>query len=80
MASEYLTIAEIDQKYPNEWVLLTEPKVNQKTCEVFGGRVVLHATTRAEFDRLLPGTAGGPVMAIHYTGQEDPNLVFALNL
>lgn len=49
MATEYLTMAEIEAKYPNEWVLIDRPTVNRLN-EVTGGFVVAHSPDRDESD------------------------------
>lgn len=51
MAEPYMTMAEIEAKYPNEWVFLANPTSRGKSLEVTGGCVVLHCTDRAEFIR-----------------------------
>jgi hypothetical protein len=53
MAEPYMTMAEIEAKYPNEWVLIDKPTVNRKTDRVSGGYVALHSSDRTEFDRRL---------------------------
>jgi hypothetical protein len=51
MAEPYLTMAEIEAKYPNEWVLIANPTSRRRSLEVTGGHVVLHCADRAEFLR-----------------------------
>ena len=53
MASEYVTIAELEAKYPGQWVLLDRPTVNDND-DVTGGRLVMHHADRAVFDAELP--------------------------
>jgi hypothetical protein len=52
MGDEYLTIEQIETKYPNEWVLIDRPAVNTSD-DVVGGAVVMHSPDRDEFDRRL---------------------------
>lgn len=80
MELPYLTMAEIEAKYPNEWVLLDRPKVNEKTLEVLGGHVVLHSSTRGEFDEGLSKAPKMKTGSIQYTGRFDPGLTFAFNI
>jgi len=80
MAPPYLTMAEIEAKFPNEWVLLDRPKVNEQTLEVYGGYVVLHCPTRAEFDARLDHVTTVKTGSIQYTGQLDQGLTFAFNV
>jgi hypothetical protein len=42
----YLTFDEIKQRYPNEWVLLGNPKSND--VDVLGGIVLFHSTNKKE--------------------------------
>ena len=71
MYGPYLTTAEINAKYPNEWVLLGNPTNRRQSLEPTGGVVVLHAATRDEFYRLFEEWPGDPAIretASHYTG------------
>jgi hypothetical protein len=52
MSEPYLTIAEIEAQYPNEWVLIANPK-KDRSNRVVGGFVILHAPTRDEYYRLI---------------------------
>jgi hypothetical protein len=70
MYGPYLTIAEINAKYPNEWVFLANPTAT-RYHEVTGGYVILHAADRAEYLRLV-GEWDDPQikhLASHYTGE-----------
>lgn len=42
--AQFLTIEEIRKAYPDEWVLLGEPKIEKTT--ILGGIVVFHAPTK----------------------------------
>jgi hypothetical protein len=53
MSAEFLTWAEIEKKYPNEWVLIDRPKSRRGSLEVVGGYVVFHTPDRDELDRRL---------------------------
>lgn len=69
MSEPYLTVAEIEAKYPNEWVLLANPK-KDRSNRVVGGFVILHAPTRAEYYRLIDQWDDPDVkhIASHFTG------------
>ncbi len=79
MSAPYETMAEIEQRYPNEWVLIDRPTDDRRTGRVSGGYVVMHTPDRAEFDRRLvdddefPGVKLGAVL---YVGRppEDADL------
>lgn len=78
MGEPYLTMAQIEAKYPNEWVFIDRPKVNRYQ-EVAGGVVVWHHADRDEFDRKLsefPQVTDG---ALLYTGKPDPDEILLLN-
>jgi hypothetical protein len=47
---EVMTLAEINSRFPSEWVLVADPEVNQH-LEVVRGRVVIHSKDRDEVDR-----------------------------
>ena len=71
MAEPYLTMAEIEAKYPNEWVLIANPKLS-KHHEIVGGVVVLHSPDKAEYYRLM-GEWDDPAVkhtASWYTGKD----------
>jgi hypothetical protein len=50
--TEYMTMAEIEAKFPNEWVFLANPTTT-RYHEVTGGQVILHAADRAEYLRMV---------------------------
>ena len=53
MAEQYSTMAEIEAKYPNEWVLIANPTTRGRSLAPTGGVVVLHSPDRAEFLRMV---------------------------
>ena len=79
MSEPYLTMAEIEAKYPNEWVLIDRPKYRSQFQELLGGRVLWHAADRDEFDRRLFDFPEMGDCAIRYNGQPDPDVVYLLN-
>ena len=70
MAEPYMTMAEIEAKYPNQWVLIANPKVNRRQ-KIVGGHVVLHCADRAEFLRRVGDGEGaiGNSAAVRYVGR-----------
>lgn len=52
MNEPYLTMTEIEAKFPNEWVLLDKLKKGRNGYAI-GGVVLMHTPDRAEFDRRL---------------------------
>jgi hypothetical protein len=68
--SEYMTMAEIEAKYPNEWVFLANPTNDRQG--VTGGHVILHSADRAEYLRLVGECPDFPDVrrfASWYTGE-----------
>ena len=53
MNEPYLTMAEIEAKYLNQWVLIANPTKRRKSEAVTGGHVVIHCADRIEYFRLL---------------------------
>src|SRR4051794_27089300 len=70
LGEQYLTLEEIETKYPNEWVLIDRRRVD-KCNGVLGGKVVWHHPDRDEFDRRLPEHPLGD-SAILFAGQLHP--------
>jgi hypothetical protein len=70
MYGPYLTIAEMEAKYPNEWILIGNPTSTRQG--VTGGYVILHAADRAEFYRLMSRWDDPEVtrLAEWYTGKD----------
>ena len=71
MSEQYLTIAETNEKYQNEWVLVSHLKKGRDGFAV-GGVVRMHTPDRAEFDRRLVDNDEFPDVkegAIFYTTQ-----------
>jgi hypothetical protein len=72
MGEQYLTMAEIEKLYPNEWVLIDRPTSTKRRPEtVTGGYVVLHTPDRAEIDRRLYSLRDGELLhfACLYIGE-----------
>ncbi|MBI3946961.1 MAG: hypothetical protein HY321_13640 [Armatimonadetes bacterium] len=47
---EVLTLAEIEARYPSEWVLMENPELDRH-LEVVRGKVIAHSNDRKEFER-----------------------------
>ena len=75
MCVERLTIEEMEQKYPNEWLFIIEPEISENT-ELISGIVSVHSPTRDDIYDALSGRKGGA--AIHYTGKMPEGRVFLL--
>jgi hypothetical protein len=73
MNEPYLTIAEINAKYPNQWVLLANPTLT-RLHEVRGGHVLFHTADRLELYRWFEALPDDPAVrefASWYTGPRD---------
>ncbi|HSQ54540.1 MAG TPA: hypothetical protein VLM40_02255 [Gemmata sp.] len=80
MAELYMTMAEIEAKYPNEWVLLAHATTRRGSQEITGGRVVINCPDRAEFLRRVGEWTGdaGSLGAVQYIGvfpEEDEHVL-----
>ena len=67
MSEQYLTMTEIEAKYPNEWVLINNPKTT-KYQQVLGGYVIYNGPDKlALYD--VVGTLPTPFnIAVRWTG------------
>jgi hypothetical protein len=50
--NEILTMAEIESRFPDEWVLIQDPQTDEH-LEVVSGRVVCHSRNREDINRAL---------------------------
>jgi hypothetical protein len=48
---EILTIEEIEARFPSEWVLIAEPRVEEATSQILGGKLIYHSLDRDDVDR-----------------------------
>ena len=71
MSEPYLTMAEIEVRYPNQWVLIANPTRRGRSLAPTGGHVVVHAADRAEFYRLCREWDDGKTrsFAVEYAGK-----------
>jgi hypothetical protein len=79
MSGEYLTMAEIEAKYPNEWVLIERVKLDRHGI-MKTGRVLFHSPDKdAVYDRamLLPPPVNIAVLFMGWPELADDE-VFAL--
>ena len=68
MCVERLTIAEMERKYPNEWLFIIEPKTRANTTHLVSGIVQMHSKSRDavyEASKKFKGDA-----AIRWTGDD----------
>jgi hypothetical protein len=67
--NEELTRAEIEARFPKEWVLLADPQVDQYQ-RVLGGKLLWHGKDRDERDQQMMATSYKHI-ATFYTGPDD---------
>ncbi len=70
MYGPYLTIAEIKAQYPNQWVLIGNPKLT-KYHDVLGGVVIFCCANREEFHKRFRAWPDDPTIqhtASYFTG------------
>jgi hypothetical protein len=76
--NEVMTMAEINERFPSEWVLLVDPQTDENS-EVLSGKVVYHSKDRVEVDRKAMALPELRHIAIFYTGELFPeDMEFAL--
>ncbi len=71
-----LTSAEIEAKYPNEWILLVHPALD-KDLEVLSGVVVCHSKNRDDVYRKLADLKPDD-SALMFTGRPAPGTTMIL--
>ncbi|MCI0335778.1 MAG: hypothetical protein L0228_21435 [Planctomycetes bacterium] len=74
--AEVLTIAEIEARYPNEWILVEDPYTNE-ALEVQSGKVRWHSPDRDEMYRKAIEFRL-PYSAYLYTGKIPENTAIIL--
>jgi len=67
MNEPYLTMAEIEAKYPNEWVLIDRPTTT-KFQEVLGGYVIFHGHDRSAIHAKVDELPTPFNVAVRHTG------------
>jgi hypothetical protein len=82
MNEPYLTMAEIEAKYPNEWVLINKPKAT-KHQEVLGGYVIYHGPDKLALYDVVGKLPTPFEIAVRYTGplcDEGEDILLNLDL
>jgi len=76
--AEILTIEEIKEKYPNEWVLIEYEEIDSE-FNVIKGHVITHSPVKEEIYKILMETKGKNII-IEYTGRipEDLAVMFLM--
>ena len=64
-----MTLEEIKQQFPNQWVLIEFTKLDDDLC-VVDGKVLAHSTSRDEIEKEL-STLRNERIAVEFTGEGD---------
>lgn len=69
--NETLTIDEINSRYPDQWVLIGDPEMDE-SLEVLRGKVLYHGDSRDEMVEVARNLPSPKHFATHYTGELLP--------
>ncbi|MHB1425622.1 MAG: hypothetical protein ACYC3I_20835 [Gemmataceae bacterium] len=75
--NEVMTMAQINQRFPSEWVLLSDPQTDEN-LEVLGGTVICHSKDEVEIHRKAMELPIPRHIAVFYTGLLPEDEVFVL--
>ena len=75
MTNERLTIQEIEQKYPDEWLLIVDCEISENT-ELLSGVVAVHSKSKADIHDALIDYKGH--VAIHSTREIPEDVEYIL--
>lgn len=75
--SQVMTIEEINSQFDSEWVLVSEPEVEENLL-VKKGEVIWHGKDRSELDRKVQELSEPFNVAILYTGAAPKDAVIIL--
>ena len=75
--NEVLTMAEIENKFNGEWVLIEDVETNEK-LEILRGKVTYHGKDPKELHRRAKESKS-KYIASRYIGKPDPKREFLLN-
>lgn len=75
MSNERLAIEEIEQKYPDEWLLIVDCEISENT-ELLSGVVAVHSKSREDIHDALVNYKGQ--VAIYSTREIPENVEYIL--
>lgn len=78
MLNEHLTIDQMMQKYPNQWLFIVEPKICENTSRLLSGIVRVCSPSRDEIDkqsRSFDGDAAIKFMGARTSVSKNPTLI-----
>lgn len=65
--NEVMTIVEIHERFPSEWVLICDPQTDPNQ-QIQSGTLIWHSKDREEVDRKAVELAAPKAIAVLYTG------------
>ena len=75
MINEHLTIEEMEEQYPDEWLLLVDYELSENT-ELLSGRLVAHSKSRKEIRDISKNYIGR--VAVHSTRKTPEGVGYLL--
>jgi hypothetical protein len=69
--SELLAVEAIQERYPNEWVLIGDLELEDQSLKPLRGRVLHHGVDRTDVYRKAVGMRSGRCM-VYFTGEFSP--------
>jgi len=72
-----MTIADIESRFPDEWVLVQDPETNER-LEILSGQVVCHSSNREDIDRAMLARKPPRRFAIVFTRSVPDDKVYVL--
>ncbi|MGH7171507.1 MAG: hypothetical protein ACRELF_02670 [Gemmataceae bacterium] len=75
--NDLMTMAEINERFPSEWVLLVDPQTDEN-LEVLSGTVVSHSKDEEEVHRKAMALPIPRHIAVFYTGPLPEDMEYVL--
>ncbi len=76
MKKERLTIGQMKDKYPNQWLFIIDCEINENTTELVSGVVTVNSPSRHDVDKASSEYIGSA--AIHFTGEIPEGRLYLL--
>ena len=71
-----MTIQEMEDKYPNQWLFIVDCVINPETTQLVSGIVTVWSPSRRDVDKASGEYVGNA--AIHYTGEIPKDRMYLL--
>lgn len=75
MSNERMTLKEMTEKYPDQWLFIIDCEISENT-ELLSGVVFAHSESRDDIHEVSGNYEGGA--AIHYTGELPEGMRYLL--